>query len=60
MLTRREIAAGLRINNPGRITGLIRDGDRKLDTGSLPQLKNRPLPQPVTSPTRYRATAARL
>src|SRR5258708_36818165 len=37
MLTRREIAAGLRINSPGRITHLIRDGDRQLSGNSVRQ-----------------------
>ncbi len=39
MLTRREIAAGLRINSPGRITHLIRDGDRELGGNSVLQQK---------------------
>ena len=31
MLTRREIAAGLRINSPGRVTQLIKACDRTID-----------------------------
>jgi hypothetical protein len=39
MLTRREIAAGLRINSPGRITRLISDCDRELSANPGLQLR---------------------
>ena len=39
MLTRREIAAGLRINSPGRISRLIKEGDWEIGAAPLLQQK---------------------